>query len=104
MTQASAVQRFNGKCTTEQLVRNWGISYIGNQIGILGVIALLGGAGIFSYSTPGILSTAITKVNLTFQQVCSGLLRLAQLNCLNSFVYTPSLLACLFIRLHVMLV
>ena len=53
----------------EQLVRNWGISYIGNQIGILGVIALLDGAGIFSYSTPGILSTAMTKVSLTFQQV-----------------------------------
>ncbi len=62
-------QVFNGKATWKQLAQNWSLSYVGNMIGTLTVIALMSGGGVFPHQATGVLKTAMPKVGLTFQQV-----------------------------------
>lgn len=63
------LQMFNGKATLKQLVQNWSLSYVGNMIGTMTVIALMTGGAVFPYEAAGVLNTAMPKVSLTFQQV-----------------------------------
>ena len=63
------LQMFNGRATLKQLVQNWSLSYVGNMIGTMTVIALMTGGAVFPYEAAGVLNTAMPKVSLTFQQV-----------------------------------
>ncbi len=74
MLMSCCLQVFNGKATVKQLAQNWSISYVGNMIGTMIVIALMCGGAVFPHQAPGVLKMAMPKVGLTFQQVwvCSN--------------------------------
>ena len=65
----AVLQVFEGKATLKQLAQNWTVSYIGNFVGSLLMVAIICGCATFPLQAPNVLQMVGPKVALTFNQV-----------------------------------
>lgn len=94
------------RITLEQLLRNWGIVYIGNLVGALSVVVLVFLSGHWDVGSAAVGAKALLiangKVNLTFWQalsrgvLCNILVCLAVWLCFSGRSVTDKILAILF--------
>lgn len=94
----------NGDITTMQLLRNWGIVYVGNFVGALIMVALIYFSNHWSFGDVGVkaLMIAHKKVSLSFTEaiakgvLCNVLVCLAVWLCYAGRSVTDKILAILF--------
>jgi formate transporter len=96
----------SGKVTTGQLLRNWGIVYLGNFIGSVATAVLVYFSGQYTFGNNALglnaLNIALAKVNLGFAQaialgiLCNALVCLAVWLTLSARTTTDKILAILF--------
>ncbi|MEX0891532.1 MAG: formate transporter FocA [Gemmatimonadota bacterium] len=96
----------HGKVTTVQLVRNWGIVYLGNFVGAMGTVALVFASGHHTMGDGAVgmaaLGTAALKVRFTFFEavalgiLCNALVCLAVWLTLSARTTTDKILAIVF--------
>jgi formate/nitrite transporter len=94
------------KVTLEQLLRNWGIVFIGNLVGSLGMVLLVWVSGLWTAGNSGAGVTALMiasgKVDLTFPEalsrgiLCNLLVCLAVWLCFSGRSVTDKILAIIF--------
>ena len=61
------MQLLEGKATVKQLLRNWIVSFTGNFVGSVALVALVSASGMMAM--PGPSNMAAAKTSLTFVQV-----------------------------------
>jgi formate transporter len=96
----------NGRVSTRQLLRNWGVVYLGNFIGALATAVLLFFSGQYLFNNGGVglnaLNIAHAKVQFTFVQAfllgafCNALVCLAVWLCASARSTTDKILAIIF--------
>lgn len=68
-TMIMAAAYWEGKASSRQVLRNWIISYIGNLLGCLAMVAVVQAAGIFAVSGGNAaMNIAVAKTSLSFGQ------------------------------------
>lgn len=66
---------FSKKISVKQLLKNWGLVFLGNLIGSLIITALVVFSGAFDAIAETVTNTAVNKVNLGFvEALCRGIL------------------------------
>lgn len=96
----------SGKVTTGQLMRNWGIVYLGNFVGSLATAVIMLWSKQYTFANgalgQNVLNIADAKVNLEFGQalvlgvLCNALVCLAVWLCLGARTVTDKILAIIF--------
>lgn len=96
----------DGKVSHSQLLRNWGIVYVGNFVGSIFIALLVALSGIFEFQSGAVGATAVTiadsKISLTFEEaffrgiLCNILVCLAVWLCFSARTVAGKIAALLF--------